>query len=297
MKLIQRKYIDDAKWNDCVIKSPNGLAYGLTWYLDGLVEQWSGLVLEKDDEYKAVFPIPFRKKFGLKYVYPPFFIQQLGLFSAEEEFKDKEIEARSILEKQFKFIELNLNWQSQIGEQRTNLVLDLGKEYLEIQKDFSSNHKRNLKKVESNLTINKPSPRDVISLFQHGRGAGLDTFKEEDYNKFEATIKTAIQRGNAFTRGVYLNQRLVSGAIFLKFKNRIIFLFSGTSDAGKEKGALFFLLDSIIRDYAKSGFVLDFEGSQNEGLARFYRGFGAVEQNYRFLKINNLPKILRRFKS
>ena len=297
MRLIQRKNIEDSKWNNCVTKSPNGLVYGLTWYLDCIVEQWNGLVLEKDGEYKAVFPIPFRRKMGLKYVYPPFFIQQLGLFTTEEGFEDLEKEAKNILEKQFKFIELNLNWQSGIGEQQTNLILDLSKDYREICKDFSSNHKRNLKRFDDNFLIEKTFPSDVITLFKYARGAKLGTFKENDYKRFEAVVNAATQNNNAFTRGVYLNQRLISGAVFLKFKNRIIFLFSGTSKIGKEKGALFFLLDSIIKDYAKSGFILDFEGSKNNGLARFYKGFGAVEQNYRFLKINNLPNILRRFKS
>ncbi len=82
----------------------------------------------------------------------------------------------------------------------------------------------------------------------------------------------------------------------MKFKSRIIFLFSGNSKQGKDSGALFFLLDAVIKMYAKSGFVLDLEGSQNEGLNRFYTGFGALEENYRFLKVNNLPRPIKRFK-
>jgi hypothetical protein len=89
---------------------------------------------------------------------------------------------------------------------------------------------------------------------------------------------------------------LICGGVFMKFKNRIIFLFSGNSKQGKDAGALFFLLDSVIKMYANSGFVLDLEGSQNEGLNKFYSGFGALEENYRFLKINNLPNFLKRFK-
>lgn len=73
-------------------------------------------------------------------------------------------------------------------------------------------------------------------------------------------------------------------------------MFSGNSQRGKDVGALFFLLNSVVKKYAKSGFMLDFEGSQNEGLQRFYKGFGATEENYRFYKVNNLPSILKRFK-
>ena len=122
MKFLKRENIVDSKWNDCVLKSPNGLVYGLTWFLDGLVEKWDGLVWEENGAYKAVFPIPTRRKVGLKYVYPPFFIQQLGLFSQCEDFSNQEELSIEYLKKKFKFVELNLNHSSKIGGQCTNLV-------------------------------------------------------------------------------------------------------------------------------------------------------------------------------
>lgn len=266
--------------------------------MDGLVENWQGIVLEEGGVYKAVFPVPIRRKFGLKYVYPPFFIQQLGLFTTVEKFNNLERETIKILQKHFKFIELNLNWKSEIGEPLTNLILNLGGDYDTLQSSFSNNHKRNLKKSDAlNLSLGTPTCQEVILLFQEGRGATLATFKEKDYERFKAVIDLAVKKRNAFIRGVYKNNTLLSGAVFLKFKNRIIFLFSGTSEEGKKCGALFNLINSVIKDYEKSGFILDFEGSQNEGLARFYEGFGAVNEPYRFLKINKLPKILRRIKS
>lgn len=298
MKLIPRKNIDDAKWNSCVLNSKNGLIYGLTWFLDGLVEDWQGLVWESENRYDAVFPVPVRRKFGLKYVYPPFFIQQLGLFSQEDDFENQEQEAISFLGKKFKLMQLYLNYQSGIGQTRTNYILNLSADYSKTQKSYSSNHKRNLKKAEqANLAIRETEVSEVISLFKNDRGLDGSNYKEKDYKNFEVLVNSAIKQNQAFVKGVYYSNELICGGVFMQFKNRVVFLFSGNSVKGKDWGALFLLLDSVVRQYSKSGFILDFEGSQNEGLARFYKGFGAEDQPYKFIEVNKLPKFLKKLKS
>jgi hypothetical protein len=50
-----------------------------------------------------------------------------------------------------------------------------------------------------------------------------------------------------------------------------------------------FLFDNVINEFAGTQVVLDFEGSNDENLARFYRGFGAKEVYYKVLKYNMLP--------
>ena len=57
--------------------------------------------------------------------------------------------------------------------------------------------------------------------------------------------------------------------------HRITFLFSGNNAKGKELQAMTFLIDQVIREFAAQPLVLDFEGSDDENLARFYLGFGS----------------------
>lgn len=297
MKFLKRSEIEDDKWNECILKSTNGLIYGLTWFLDALTSNWCGFVIENDRRYEAVFPVPLRRKFGVKYVYPPFFIQQLGLFALQYSQKEEK-QAISLMKNKFKFIELNLNYKSEEGEVKTNLVLELNVDYAKIQNSYSKNHLRNLKKAKKfGLKLNKgTSPAEIISLFKSDRGLTLEKYSALDYQNLLNLCSKASLENSLISLGVTLNSILICGGVFMEFKSRIIFLFSGNSKQGKDSGALFFLLDAVIKMYAKSGFVFDLEGSQDEGLNRFYTGFGALEENYRFLKINNLPMPIKRFK-
>ncbi len=297
MIFLKRYQIEDEKWNDCILKSTNGLIYGLTWFLDELSSNWCAFVNEEEGCYTKVFPIPYKRKFGVKYVYPPFFIQQLGLFSTEYSKKEEE-KAISLMIKKFKFIELNLNYRGKYGDIRRNLVLRLNRDYETIKKSYSKNHFRNLKKSQKlGLQLrNNVLPSTIIALFKADRGADLKTYSNSDYENLLRLFQRASSESAFISLGVDYNKELICGGFFMKFKNRITFIFSGNSKKGKDSGALFFLLDSIINMYAKSGFILDFEGSENDGLSRFYNGFGASEENYRFLKVNNLPKLLKAFK-
>ena len=51
---------------------------------------------------------------------------------------------------------------------------------------------------------------------------------------------------------------------------------------------MFLLIDEVIKEYSPGNLVLDFEGSNDASLARFYKGFGAKESSYLSLKINRL---------
>jgi len=63
----------------------------------------------------------------------------------------------------------------------------------------------------------------------------------------------------------------------------------------KKTAAMTFLIDNVIREYAPGKLVLDFEGSNDKNLARFYRGFGAKEVEYLRLRKNKLNLLLNMF--
>jgi hypothetical protein len=56
-------------------------------------------------------------------------------------------------------------------------------------------------------------------------------------------------------------------------------------------------MDNLIFQFANHQMELDFEGSEIEGIARFFKSFGSEKRNYYRLRKNNLPWILRLFKN
>ena len=100
----------------------------------------------------------------------------------------------------------------------------------------------------------------------------------------------AIHRGKAQVINVLNeNMELCAGAFFIESNNKVIFLFSGLSEEGKSLNAMPFLIDSFIKQNSGKNITLDFEGSNDVNLARFYKSFGSKECVYPQLKINRLP--------
>ena len=78
IQLIERENINIEKYDTCVEKSEQSRVFAYSWYLDIVSDNWCVLVFQ---DYEAVMPLPFRKKYGIKYVYPPFWLIELGVFS------------------------------------------------------------------------------------------------------------------------------------------------------------------------------------------------------------------------
>jgi len=83
--------------------------------------------------------------------------------------------------------------------------------------------------------------------------------------------------------------------VFFRSHNKVVWLFSGATGEARENGAMSLLTDDYIREHAGRELVLDFEGSLDKNLARFYRGFGSEECVFLRVQINRLPLLLKPF--
>jgi hypothetical protein len=294
IKLLKYKDIDKKKWDDTIGKSFNGNIYVYSWFLDIVHPYWDALI---EGDYERVMPLPVSKKWGIKYMLQPFFTQQLGVFS--KSILTPEIVAEFIgsIPEDIKLIDINLNSFNRLTgnenlRQHKNYMLDLINVYDVIRRHYSTNLKRNLKKADKKKlsVIKNIKPEDIVQLFRSNRGKKVKHWTDHHYLRLQHLMYMSIHKGKGITYGVYSNENtLLAGACFLKSNSKLVFLFSGQSDEGKSNAALSYLIDDVIKSYSPSNYILDFEGSDDKGLARYYKSFGAKETIYFSYKKNELP--------
>ena len=292
---LEHNAIDKAKWDALIAECGNIYAY--SWYLDIVHPGWEALV---EDDYQSVMPLTGGKKFGVNYLFQPYFVQQLGVFSKALTAETTEAFMKAIPSK-YRFAEIRLNEGNGLEggvqgvEYHRNVLLNLNQEYEAIRSNYHQNTKRNLAKAEDhNLQlVTSVIPYHVVALFRDNRGALLNKWGDVEYKVLTHLAKTAQRRNSAFMLGVSEKGvgQLLCAAIFMKTKDRITFLFSGLTEEGKQRQAMTYLLDQVIQQYAHQPITFDFEGSDDENLARFYLGFGGNETKYPSYCFNRLSPI------
>ncbi|MBN2747387.1 MAG: hypothetical protein JXR34_11735 [Bacteroidales bacterium] len=304
IQYVRNELINKNKWDSAVNNSINSYIYAYSFYLDIVADgQWDALIM---DDYQMILPLPYRIKYGVKYLFQPPFTQQLGIFYRKTCSNFDVFEFFRAIPKSFRFAEMNFNKfmlgripPKYLSKVNQNFELEIAADYERLYQNYSTNLKRNLKKAkESNLReVNYVEPDEIIRLFQENKGAELKSFNMQDYQRLKKLLYMLMHKGKAELRGM-INERndIVAGAVFLQSNGRRIFLFSGLSAEGKEKGAMPLLIDSQINKFAGEQIIFDFEGSNDENLARFYAGFGALNFQYPSIRMNRLPFPLNYFK-
>nr|MBU9937149.1 hypothetical protein [Ferruginibacter sp.] len=80
IRYLTYRQIDKPKWDACIDGAYNGLIYAYSFYLDSMAKHWDALVL---NDYEAVMPLTWNKKYGIHYLYQPPFTACLGVFGKQ----------------------------------------------------------------------------------------------------------------------------------------------------------------------------------------------------------------------
>ena len=286
--------IDRKKWDECISSSKAGLIYALSWYLDLTAPGWGGLV---EDDYRTVMPLTFKKKAGISYLFQPYYSQQLGIFSRSWVNAARVDEFLKAIPPFVRYAKINMNFTNDLGGTsyhftgNSNYELRLGRKYQEIKDNYSDNTKRNIQKslpfVELTEKLTIP---DLVRL---KRENAVVKYPVDHYEWMNCFADKVISMGRGRLIGARIEDRLVAAAFFTVSNARINYLIPVSDEEGKASRAMFGIVDYLIGLYAGTGMLLDFEGSNIPGIARFFTGFGAREIKYNTLTINRLPLLLR----
>ncbi len=300
IRYLEHASIDFEQWDECIAHAPNGNVYAWSWYLDMVSPGWNALV---EGDYQAVMPLPSRKKWGIDYIFQPFFAQQLGVFSRQMLSPETTAMFLHAIPANIRYVDICLNIGNRLEPDvhiRTKPMLthelDLIFDHASIKASYSKNTLRNIKRAEAQGVFVTPhgNPEDIIRLFRAHRGRDLSSYSDYDYLLLKHLIYAGLHRGMVSIYSAYSAQNsLCAGIVFIRSHNKFVFLFSGSDLLARENGAMFLLVDSFIRDHAGQELILDFEGSVEPNLARFYRGFGSKECVFLQVKINRLPFVIK----
>jgi hypothetical protein len=295
---IPQTEIDKQKWDRCIEQSSNGLIYAYSWYLDAMADEWDALVL---NDYEAVMPLAWNKKYGIYYLFQPYFCASLGVFSIA---KLEQTTVASFLEKipkHFKYIDIYLNHQNLFSipsfpmTERVNYILPLGAPYETIESAYRTNLKRNIKKAAQQGLIVKQDMElsDILALAGETMQR-VSPISTEQLSRFQVVVAAARKHKSCELLGIYsANDELLASAVFLFSHNRWYYILVGNHPNGKTLGASHYLIDRFIYQHAGTATLLDFEGSDIRNLAFFYSSYGATEERYPALRMNRLPKLLK----
>jgi hypothetical protein len=284
IQFVKREQLNEDKYNLCISTSLQCRIYAYSWYLDIVADNWSALVL---DDYQAVMPLPWKRKFMIHYVAQPFFTQQLGVFSKGNLSKE---EARIFIHNIpgfFKKITLQFNSHNHFlfdtVERKNNFILNLNHSYCELYKQFSKGRKHAIQQgLKNGLNIEEVAFEDILTLSKDNYS--FKELSEKEYQKLTTLVKVAKKKNLVRIIGIKKENELIGGAVFLLNTKRIVYLFSAISQKGKEMQVGSLLLNSIVQENCNSKRMLDFEGSMNPSIASFFKSFGAKIETYTLLK-------------
>jgi hypothetical protein len=251
------------------------------------------------DDYNSVFPLPWRKKAGIKYLYAPPFIQQLGLTGNMSIIEN----IFSLVRKHYKYGDIlfnhfNDNLPVPVSA-KSNFILPLNKSYTELAARFSNDLKKNLKTTEKeNFTVLKDQPHQAsIELFQKHYSARTPHIESEDYERFAVLCDYLKKNGNLITRSIVDDKKeLLAIALLLRDRRRIYNIMNTTTFAGRRKSANHYLIAEILKEFSSSDLIFDFEGSDLPGVKEFYENFNPINQPFYHCHFNHLPFPLNLFK-
>lgn len=240
-------------------------------------ENWDFLIYE---DYKAVLPVPFVKKWGLKIVIPPMAIQQLGVFSESDNCALNNAFYDYLL-KHYRVYYYPFNATNQLAREvvfRNNYIIEK-QDYELVKSQYSKNRRRNIRLNDKNnkdLLFSESNQLEPIKSFfiKNIRGYHSLRLKEKVFQSLTNLYHQKLINIYQITK----NDHLISLATIVNSDKEAYFLYF-VNDKSVSSNAASLMVDQILqRTIEHKNF--SFWGSNIPSIAMFYERFGAKLTKY-----------------
>lgn len=263
--------IDFVKYSQCLDHSEQRKYSATKDFLDTTAsKQWEILVY---NDYEAVMPVPFVRKYGVKIVHNPKLCQQLGVFSRKDDLNLNE-EFLAFLENHYLIRAYPFNDGNEL---RTKLrikknFLIFPDAYEKIYARYSPKRKRKLRLDED--VLNHSEIRTVsyneAKSFIESNIVGLS--KESDLTGFMEIYETSHRLGYLNFLAFYYQGKIINVIATYSDCNMVALLGTFSDKEYVKLSGASVLIDRILKETIDSH-IFDFEGGDIPNIEEFFRGF------------------------
>ncbi len=271
------------------------------WWLDAMSDDWDVCLVERGGEIFAALPYVLRKKWQIIPIIGdapwtkgsgPYFNYPIGQKHHTKLSFEKEMIEELIAQLPF-FIKFQMttpkvftNWQPFFWKgfkQTTRYTYEIPDcsypDTLFLQ--FDDHIRKAIRKASKDLSI-QPSSQisEVYKVMKktYSRKDQQITYSLDGLSKVYDILVKKEQGEMLEVRDAAGNLHAVG--LYAWDKTHVYYLAGGINPKFKNSGAMSFLMFEVIKMAGKKGKAFDFEGSMNEGIAHFFKSFGAEQIPY-----------------
>lgn len=289
IQIVNNKELDKVIWDKKICSSVSHSFFMLSWVLDILHPNWDALVYLN---YEAFMPIPKAQKYGLTYVFQPKFIRSLSIFNENEDYRSAII---AIFRETYSLVNINLDFE--LKESNSNGVfqkLNIPSSCELLYNVYSKNALRVISKLDVEIEYKLVYDAGTfIEFFKKIKN--IKSLKFNSYSKLHQLINETLKRENGKLIAAFYKGEMIACGFFIFFQKQVYFMKGTVNKIGREKGAFYGLIDFVLQSLVGRFDNFDFVGSNDKGVAGFYKKFGAQDFSYSILKYNTIKNPIKQF--
>ncbi|MCE3074332.1 hypothetical protein [Chryseobacterium gwangjuense] len=263
--------IDFKKYTKCLEKSEQRKYSAAKDFLDVTSgKQWEVLVY---NDYEAVMPVPFVKKYGVKIVHNPRLCQQLGVFSAEDNININE-EFLSYLKDNYLIRIYTFNDTNRFIStiELKNNFLIYPDVYEKVYAKYSPKRKRKLRLDEE--TLQNSEIKEIT--YKEAEGFVKNNFigaeNEDDKLSFMKIFESFFNINSLTFLAFYYQSKIINIIVTFADKESIALLGTFNDKEYVKLSGASVLIDQAIKENIETH-IFDFEGGNLPNIEEFFRGF------------------------
>lgn len=284
MNIVDRKDIDDKKWNNLVVNTKGASIFSHTSYLDSVAEHWCALV---DDNYTSGMALPYSIRLGVKGLYTPNFSRYLEWLCLDKENDKKPSDLFEQLRFYFKIAAFNSSFL--INENyKTVFVYQINdglKEYNKLSNRMLKKYNKSDYSIKNSTQINK-----ITRFINDNLSLKAPNLSPIDYRRFDTLVLSLQQHDLLTAKAVYdKNDQIQGGCFFVEQNDSILYLKGAACQDAQNEGAMYALINEGILLAKSKNKTFDYGGSRIPGVRQFFMNIGGYDKKYYFYQWNKSP--------